>query len=224
MKALEPRSFVESLGLRPGRERRCIGVMIASADGRAVVQGRSVPLGHPTDRAMMRELRGAADVILVGIGTLRAERYATLIDAEHRERRIAAGRTPHPDVVTISRSLDVPDVPVFHEQEVRCVVYTDAAGQSPLGETRHLPTADPASVLDDLGDVVVACEGGPTLLHAMLAQGVVTDLLLTISPILTGGQALEITHGDWFSEPVGLELRDALRADDHLLLWYGIAR
>ena len=33
--------------------------MITSADGRAAVQGRSVGLGHPDDRALLRGLRGA---------------------------------------------------------------------------------------------------------------------------------------------------------------------
>src|SRR4051794_41499044 len=77
---------------RPG----VAAVMIASADGRAAVGGSSAPLGHPVDSALLRELRTAVDAILVGTGTLRAERYANLLDDDQRERRAARrpGRRP----------------------------------------------------------------------------------------------------------------------------------
>src|SRR4051812_50027327 len=65
--------------------------MIASADGRATVAGRSVALGHPADSPLLRELRTAVDAILVGTGTLRAEGYANLLDDDQRERRGARG-------------------------------------------------------------------------------------------------------------------------------------
>src|SRR3954464_4979531 len=75
---------------RPG----VAAVMIASADGRAAIAGSSAPLGHPADTALLRELPAAVDAILVGPGTLRAERYANLLDDAQRERRAARGLEP----------------------------------------------------------------------------------------------------------------------------------
>jgi hypothetical protein len=48
--------------------------MITSADGAATVEGTSGDLGNPTDRRVLRAVRGVADTILVGASTVRAER------------------------------------------------------------------------------------------------------------------------------------------------------
>lgn len=193
--------------------------MIASADGRAVVDGRSVPLGHPVDRALLRELRTHADVILVGAQTLGAERYATLLDPEQRERRIAAGLSPHPIVATISRALDVPEVPLLSEPEVPFVVYTQAEGDGP-GNVRRLQSVTAAAVLGDLGDAGILCEGGPRLLREVVADGLLDDLLLTVSPLLAGGDAPTIITGEPFAEPFAMSLAAVNRADNHVFLHY----
>jgi hypothetical protein len=49
--------------------------MVASLDGATVVDGQSGALSNPTDGAVLQALRSAADVILVGAGTVRAEGY-----------------------------------------------------------------------------------------------------------------------------------------------------
>ncbi|MCW2982522.1 MAG: putative riboflavin-specific deaminase, partial [Conexibacter sp.] len=129
------RDLVASLALRDaafvgdhGRPR-VVADMVATADGRASVQGRSVALGHPADRALLRELRTEADAILVGTGTLAAEGYANLLDDEQRARRVADGRPPHPIVATVSRDLALPvdDAPVLDEPGVPVLVCTTAA-------------------------------------------------------------------------------------------------
>ena len=81
--------------------------MIASIDGRAQVHGRSVALGHPADREVFRELRTAADAILVGSRTIEAERYADMLDEHQREHRRSLGLPAEPILATVSRSLDV---------------------------------------------------------------------------------------------------------------------
>jgi hypothetical protein len=117
------RDVVEDLGLdvppADGRPR-VLAAMIASADGRAAVQGSSAGLGHPADRALLRELRTAVDAILVGPGTLRAEGYAELLDARQRERRVARGLDAQPIVTTVTRSGDVPiEIGLFGEPDAR---------------------------------------------------------------------------------------------------------
>src|ERR1700750_2591854 len=82
------RKVVRALGLRdPDSGGRAVwAAMTPSPDGRVAVEGRSVGLGHPADRALLRELRTAVDAILVGPGTLRAERDANLLDDDQRAR------------------------------------------------------------------------------------------------------------------------------------------
>jgi riboflavin biosynthesis pyrimidine reductase len=50
----------------------------ATVDGRATIGGRSGPIGSDTDTAMLAGLRQRFDAVMIGAGTMRAERYAGL--------------------------------------------------------------------------------------------------------------------------------------------------
>jgi len=215
---------------------RVVADMVASVDGRATVQGRSVALGHPADRALLRELRTAADAILVGTGTLAAERYANLLDDDQRARRAADGRPAHPVVATVSRRLTLPvaEAPLFGEAGVPIVVFTEADAPAPtvaaeLDVVRYdagaLTLVAALEALAARGVRCVLCEGGPSLLRRLVAEGALDDLLLTVAPLLAGGEAPSILEGDAFApEPAGLTLREVHRADDHVFLHYGLQR
>ena len=232
--AVTPREVVEALGLRrPVRGRpRVVAAMIASVDGRATVHGRSVALGHPEDRAQLRELRAGADAILVGSATLAAERYANLLDEDQRERRRAAGLPPHPVLATVSRqgTLRPADVPVFAEPGVPIAVYTerearfdDAAADVTvhvLGEGGLTLARVLESLHRDHGVDGVSCEGGPSLLRQLVAEGCLDDLLLTVAPLLVAGDGPTALTGAALDPPPRLTLRAVHRADDHLFLHY----
>jgi len=129
-------AFVAGLGLRDsapvdspaGPRPRLVAVMIASVDGRAAIEGRSVKLGHPDDRALLRGMRAGADAVLVGSRTLVAEGYRNLLDADQRAARVAAGMPAHPVVATVSRAgtLRPGDAPLFDEPGARVAVYRAA--------------------------------------------------------------------------------------------------
>jgi riboflavin biosynthesis pyrimidine reductase len=225
------RELVDGLPLRaaaPGGRPRVVAAMIASVDGRAAVGGRSVGLGHPADRALLRQLRGAVDAILVGTPTLAAERYADLLDAEHRARRVSEGRRPHPLVATIARGGRLPaGIPLLDEPDVPIVVMTESDAElGPTLDVERFPAGalEPPGVLAALaarGADSVLCEGGPTLLRALMAHGGVDDLLLTVAPLLVAGEAPAILGGASLEPPARMALRDVYRADDHLVLHYG---
>src|SRR4051794_32588612 len=152
--------------------------MIASADGRAAVRGRSGGLGHPADRALLRTLREHVDAVLVGTGTLRAEGYANMLDPDQRARRAAAGRPPLPDVATITRTLAVPTgIGLFDERDATIRIYTEAGADVPTRGARvEVHRSSPLTLRGSLehlrahgGVRSVACEGGPTLLRALAA-------------------------------------------------------
>jgi riboflavin biosynthesis pyrimidine reductase len=50
----------------------------ATVDGRATIGGVSGPIGSETDTAMLVGLRSRFDAVMIGAGTMRAERYAGL--------------------------------------------------------------------------------------------------------------------------------------------------
>jgi len=231
--AWSARKVVRGLGLRDhdGGRPRVVVAMIASADGRIAVEGRSVGLGHPADRALLRELRTAADAILVGSATLRAERYANLLDDEQRAQRAASALEPEPIVATISRRLDLPgDVPLLAEPTARVQVYTEAEGEVPSqGAWVAVQRFEPGqltmpAILEHLrterGARTILCEGGPMLVREMVAADCVDDLMLTVAPMLVAGDALTPLRGPLLEPPAGLALRDVHRAGDHLFLHY----
>ncbi len=231
-RARHARDVVRALRLRddvpPGRPR-VVAAMIASADGRAALGDRSVGLGNPADRALLRELRTGVDAILVGSSTLRAERYANLLDEDQRAARGAAALDEQPLVVTVSRDGDVPvDIGLFAEPSARVLVLTEAereiAGRGAQVAVRRfaagaLTLAGALEALrDEHGVRAVLCEGGPTLLRRLVGEGALDDLLLTVAPMLVGGDAPGILTGEALDPPVALSLREVLRAGDHLVL------
>ena len=231
--AWSARKVVRALGLRDhdGDRPRVVASMIASADGRIAVQGRSVGLGHPADRALLRELRTAVDAILVGTNTLRAERYANLLDDDQRAHRAAAGLEPEPVVATISRRLDLPaDIPLLSEPTARVQVYTEAEGEVPSqGAWVAVHRFEPGGA-DDAGGPRApahrarrahrAVRGRPHPAARAGAVDCVDDLMLTLAPMLVAGDAPTPLRGAPLDPPVGLALRDIHRAADHLFLHY----
>jgi riboflavin biosynthesis pyrimidine reductase len=211
---------------------RVVVAMIGSADGHATVDGRAGGLGSPADRSVLRELRTAADGLLVGSGTLIAERYATLLDPPQQETRVARGLPREPLLATISRRLDprLSEIALFAEPEQRLLVYTeaeeDAASRGADVRTQHFAagTLDARACLRHLrteeGVRVLVSEGGPTLLRELVAERLVDDLVLTIAPALVAGDGRAVVHGPVFDPPRALALREVLRGEDHLFLHY----
>src|SRR5580693_6122772 len=65
-------------------------------------------LSGPEDLDEVDELRAAADAILVGAGTVRADNPRLLVrDARRVAAREAAGRPPHPRRVTLTAAADL---------------------------------------------------------------------------------------------------------------------
>jgi riboflavin biosynthesis pyrimidine reductase len=206
--------------------------MVSTVDGRATIAGRTRALGSDADTLLLTELRTLADAVLVGSGTLRAEGYGRMVgDPDRVARRVAAGRAETPPAVLISRSLDLPwDAGLFAAEDQPVLIYTGAEAAppdvaAPL-ELVRLADPTPAAALRDLrarGVRALLCEGGPTLNSALLTDGVVDELFLTLSPLLAGNvEAPRIVEGAGLPEPVGLALEWVLHHDCELYLRYGI--
>src|SRR5436190_22651216 len=116
-------------------ERPYLGLnMVATADGKATIDGRSGPIGNQADRELFHELRCRVDAVMAGAGTVRAGRYGRLVrDQGRRERRAARGLEPNPLAVVVSGRLDLPvELPLFQAPEQRVVVVT--ASDEEIGE------------------------------------------------------------------------------------------
>ncbi len=81
----------------PSGRPRVLLNMACTTDGRATVGGRSGPIGNRADHELFHALRAAVDAVLVGAGTVRAERYGRLVrDEPHRRLRAARGLAEEP--------------------------------------------------------------------------------------------------------------------------------
>jgi riboflavin biosynthesis pyrimidine reductase len=75
--------------------------------------------------------------------------------------------------------------------------------------------------LIDRGLCRINCEGGPHLFGALLTAGLVNELRLTLSPLLTAGEAGRIAASQVpLDAPAKLQLSSVLGAEDTLMLRY----
>lgn len=233
--AATPESFYTGLDLesRAGPDRPyVICNFVGSADGKATAGGRTAPLGGEGDRAAFHLLRTQCEALLAGTGTMRIERYGRLIRDEGLAAiRAAEGRSPQPLSVVVSRSGAVPfEIPLFADTDSRIALYAPAGIEVPgcaaeislheLAPERHELAGVLRSLRHELGVRSLLCEGGPQLFNALLAEDLVDELFLTLSPTLVGGHELAITAGEELPTPVQLELVWALEHESNLLLRY----
>jgi 5-amino-6-(5-phosphoribosylamino)uracil reductase len=206
--------------------------MVATADGKATLEGRTAPMSAPADRELFHNLRAAADGILVGAGTVRTERYGRVTKSpELQAKRAREGVRPDAVAVIASRSLDLPpDVPLLTDPESQVVIVTDSdaelAGVAARVEYIRAPLGEAlARLRAERGLRSLLCEGGPTLNGSLFAEGLVDELFLTIAPAVAGaGETLTIVEGLPLPEPVALALLTAHDADGHLFLRYTVGQ
>jgi riboflavin-specific deaminase-like protein len=190
--------------------------MVSSLDGKATLSGRTSGLSSELDRTLFHHLRTQADAVMVGAGTLRAERYGLMTKTEElREKRASEGLEPHALAVVVSASLELPpDLPILQEPDQRVIIATGSRESLPgvKAQVEYLRVGDDLALLaaklrEDHGVRSVLCEGGPTLNSFLVAAGLVDELFLSLHPLLSGGaEALTIVAGRTLVAPAELEL------------------
>ena len=66
-------------------------------DGRAAIDGKSGPIGSATDTEVLQRLRTRVDAVMIGAGTMRAERYGRIVsDPDLRAYREQTGLAAGP--------------------------------------------------------------------------------------------------------------------------------
>jgi riboflavin-specific deaminase-like protein len=200
----------------------------ATVDGRATIGGVSGPIGSDADTAMLVGLRTRFDAMMIGAGTMRAERYGRI--AADREQRERIGLPHDPLMVIVSGRLDLPwDAPLFTAGGGRVLIFTASEAEPPetatsLRVVRHEGQVDLVAALrhlrEERGVRALLCEGGPHLHGQLWAAGLVDELFLTTAPRMTGGEAPRIV--EWpLPEIAELELAWLLERDGELFARYG---
>ncbi|MEW2045569.1 pyrimidine reductase family protein [Streptomyces sp. NPDC005476] len=210
--------------------------MVSTLDGAAQHDGRSQPISTATDMRIFGTLRGLADVVVAGAETVRLEGYRPArARAEFAGRREAAGQGPAPAVAVVSASLDLDfSLPLFTSPLVPTLILTGAAadpGRVAAAEkagARVVIAGDGTGVEPDravralagLGHTRLLTEGGPRLLGQFVAAGVLDELCLTLSPMLTAGDAQRISGGPSVAVPRRFALASLLEEEGFLFARY----
>jgi riboflavin biosynthesis pyrimidine reductase len=177
--------------------------MVSTVDGAvAGADGRSGSINNSVDKRVFHLLRDQADAVVVGAGTARTEGYGV-------------ARTP---LVVVSGSGTVPEG--LRDAPQGTVLLATTSSAPGRDASRELLGAENVLVLGraavdlallrtelaDRGLENLVGEGGPSLLGAMLAAGVVDELCTTTVPVLVGGAQGRITAGPDLGVPMRLGL------------------
>ena len=202
------------------------------------------------DRMVMGLLRAIADVVIVGAGTLGADRHHVWtaerifpgLAAEYRRLRTALRKRGLPLMVVVSGSgrLDL-SLPVFASGEMRSLIVTTAAGAKRLRKSMVPASVEiravhgggairARSILEQVRRVsagkLILVEGGPRLLGEFFADRVLDEQFLTLAPQIAGRDAgdrrLSLVMGKAFAprDPLWGTLIDVRRGSSHLFLRY----
>jgi riboflavin biosynthesis pyrimidine reductase len=188
--------------------------MIASADGRARIAGRTAPLANRADYELFHALRERADAVMVGAETVRVEGYGPMAQL----------------AIVVSRSLELPvDRGLLAAEENRVVIVTSSPDRElpPCAATVSYIREGDLSLalrrLRGLGVASIDCEGGPGLNATLVPAGLVDELHLVIAPKLAGGRdPLTILSGDTLAPPADLSLLSLHESGGYLFARYGL--
>ena len=197
---------------RTGRSPWTILNMVQSLDGGVTSDDVSADLGSPADQQIFRTLRSLADVILVGAETVRKEDYGPpKLTAELQAQRESRGQQPLPEIAVVSASLALDPKSRLFEGGHRPVVFTRGQSEALSGvaevivlessESAENSGSDAGAAVDlsavrkalgERGHKVILCEGGPTLNAQLVAQDLIDEFCISLSPALLGGNPLHL--------------------------------
>ncbi len=203
--------------------------MVSSVDGRSSVGGKASGIGSLADRGAMRVLRSHVDAVMVGAGTLRAEKLNLGIDDPDARQPLAV-------IVGGTGDLPVRERLTVRQQDVILAVPKGARVSAEAGLDRLTVIEAPSTgqgrvdlrwLLEHLrseqavGRLLV--EGGPELNRTMIDAGLADEIFLTLAPKLLLGEEAAIVRGDagdGRGKTQGLELLSVHSSGSELFLRY----
>ncbi len=185
------------------------GVVSLNAKGHA--SGADISGFSAQDRMVMGLLRAVADVVIIGSGTLGADRqhvwtaeaiFPALAEEYRRLRKaLVKCETPLNVIVSGGGEIDL-RLPIFASGKVPTLIVTTTAGAKRLSKQRtpdtvevrairHRGNAIPANaILDEVCQVnpgkLILVEGGPRLLGDFYAERLIDEQFLTLAPQIAG--------------------------------------
>lgn len=229
---LEDQAAIETAYLHPSEQHLRLN-FVTSLDGAVEVGGRSGPLGGPADRAAFMAMRAVADVVMVGAGTARTERYGPVrLAPDVEDRRRARGQAPRPPLAVITARGELDTGARMFEADRDVIVYTTERVVTDRRDLAELAEVVPCGVgVVDVAQVVahlhgrglgrILCEGGPSLSRSLFEAGLVDELCLTLSPVLAGEGTHHLSEA-WRGDAGRFSLRALMEGDGMVITRYAV--
>lgn len=180
--------------------------MVQTLDGAVAIDGTAWTLGSEVDHYLFRTLRGWADAVLSGAGTLRLNDVVATTHPHLQAERAAAGRSANPAAVVVSRRAEFDEAMLakrfFTRRDIVSIVLTtdlvrpsdrrrieDAGAEvlvAPATAGGDVDLAASARLLAARGMTRILAEGGPTTNRHLVDAGLLDELFLTVTPRLAG--------------------------------------
>jgi riboflavin-specific deaminase-like protein len=189
MKQNHPRPFV-------------VATFAMTVDGKVTTKNLSpVDFTSREDKLHLFRQRALADAVLIGHTSLKRDNVRLGLPAEMQETRVKRGQSRCPLRVIVSNEGRIDHrLNIFQSNISPIIIFSTKRMprkyQRPLekkailhlSKTKHVDLTGMLQTLRKKYKVrTVACEGGPTLFRALLEQGLIDRLNLTIAPYMFGG-------------------------------------
>jgi 5-amino-6-(5-phosphoribosylamino)uracil reductase len=179
-----------------------VATFAMTVDGKVTTKNLApVDFTSRDDKLHLFRQRASADAVLIGHTSLKRDNVRLGLPAEMQEARVKRGQSRCPLRVIVSNEGRIDHRLKIFQSDVSAIIifstkrmpgkYQRALEKKAtlhLSDTRNVDLVGMLETLRKNYKVrTVACEGGPTLFRALLEQGLVDQLNLTIAPYMFGG-------------------------------------
>jgi riboflavin-specific deaminase-like protein len=217
-----------------------VATFAMTVDGKVTTKNLSpVDFTSREDKSHLFRQRALADAVLLGHTSLKRDNVRLGLPVGMQEAREKRGRSRCPLRVIVSNEGRIDHRLNIFQSDVSPIIIFSTKRMPPKYQralakkaTLHLSDAknvDLAGMLKTLRTKykvgTVACEGGPTLFRALLEQGLIDRLNLTIAPYMFGGAKAPTLTGaskDFLPASLHCSLSDMRVVDEECFLTYRI--
>jgi riboflavin-specific deaminase-like protein len=211
-----------------------------TADGKVTTKNFwPVDFTSREDKLHLFRQRALSDAVLLGHTSLERDNVRLGVPAELQESRMKRGQTRSPLRVIVSNKGRINErLKIFQSDVSPIIIFStkrmprknqEALRQMAILHLTGAREVDLAAMLKTLRDQykvrTLACEGGPTLFRALLEQGFIDQLNLTIAPYMFGGAKAPTLTGlskEFLPASVHCSLIDVRKVGDECFLTYRI--
>lgn len=227
MKRKQPRPFVTA-------------TFAMTFDGKVTTKNLSpVDFTSHEDKLHLFRQRASADAVMLGHTSLKRDNVRLGLPTDLQETRLKRGQTRGPLRVIVSNEGRIDHrLKIFQSNISPIIIFStkrmpqkyqralEKKAALHLGKSTYVDLAEMLRTLRKKYKVrTVACEGGPTLFRALLEQGLVDRLSLTIAPYMFGGATAPTLTGvskKFLPASVHCSLTDMRTIGDECFLTYRI--